>query len=950
MKATCREFLLVGLTGLSLLVFTGIPLTKDSASCGSAVAGTPDSYSIGDLVQFDDSEWIVIDARELGDVLKGDGMFVEDKQTEGKFVYVRFRVTNNTPEQQSILFTPSLLDSKERRFEQLDVLALYLPEAEVSMTMEQLPSGLPKTFSAIFEVPKDADGLTFLARDFAVLGKAEKGIDLGLTRATGAAGVETASEERVPGLEQNAPTEAGDLETASDVRASGLEQSTPTVVSDLEAASDESVSELEQVTPAEALVVETGSEAVGSSQAPDAGVSEVECPGSDKVCRSTKTHLPLRALPRAFSSIYSEPDTGSQVLASNVKAFWPVYVFERQDVDFSDPANPTGWYRVGPMDNDPFGWMQAKDLLEWKQALIVAYKHPGTGDDRRRSVLMFRDMDALAEVVESSEREAKVDALYAGLDTTPVEVPETVVSREPQRFVDIEEKFYMLPVIDFEVLDLFDEEARYLQLAAALPVQEGVDDVRATEGNTDTFENLDFAEDSGGSETREGTDAKDLVFDIKFVMDMTGSMGPYIERTKNAIRKIATEVVRNNPEAQVRFGLVGYRDDLKAAPGLEFAVKDFTPAPVDAATFDSVISQAAPAQVGSADYPEEVFAGMQEGIDGGWSENSLKLLILVGDAPSHPVGHPQNTTGKNAQAIRDWADRIKVNVLAIHLQDPRAQEFQAEAESQFRTLSTNLGAGVARYFPIGTDNQDDFERTVKRVAEDLAEGIAKTRSGDLGSVLGQSGPQPRGSQGGASSVAEAAANEDTPAAASRAAREILAEALVEYLGQAANPPRDITAWVMDKDLSDPDVNALDVRVLIKKKDLNDMIIAMENILKAVKRSQLTGMQFFDALQGVLGDVTLGTGNVSVANAERLAESGLLPSWLESLPYRSALMEMSNRRYESLAPEERANLEYELEAKLALYRELNENADLWVALDERDAPINQVYPLPLSTLP
>lgn len=133
---------------------------------------------IGDLVKFDDSEWTVVEARQLGSTLRG-GQFSEPKQSEGKFVYVKFKVKNVTNEEESILFTPAIVDSKGRRFEQFDEQAFYLPDNEKSMTMEQLPSGLPKTFSAIFEIPSDAAGISFMTRNFAAFGKDEKPVSLG---------------------------------------------------------------------------------------------------------------------------------------------------------------------------------------------------------------------------------------------------------------------------------------------------------------------------------------------------------------------------------------------------------------------------------------------------------------------------------------------------------------------------------------------------------------------------------------------------------------------------------------------------------------------------------------------------------------------------------------------------------------------------------------------------
>jgi hypothetical protein len=151
---------------------TSEPVKEESPRNQQSVA------SIGDKVKMNDSEWEVVSAKELGNVL-GGGDFVDAKRSEGKFIYVRYKVTNNTSEEQQVLFTPSVRDSKGRKFEEMDDLEMYLGENETGMTMEQLPSGLPKSFSAIFEVPSDASGFLFMTRDFEAFQKQEKGIRLG---------------------------------------------------------------------------------------------------------------------------------------------------------------------------------------------------------------------------------------------------------------------------------------------------------------------------------------------------------------------------------------------------------------------------------------------------------------------------------------------------------------------------------------------------------------------------------------------------------------------------------------------------------------------------------------------------------------------------------------------------------------------------------------------------
>ena len=116
---------------------------------------------IGEVVKFPDSEWTVIEARNIGNTLSS---VLENKHTSGSFISVKFSVINKTNEEEQILETPQLVDSKGRKFKQMDDCALYLPEGANEMTLEQRPAGLSKTFYAIFEVPLDAAKLSFQAR------------------------------------------------------------------------------------------------------------------------------------------------------------------------------------------------------------------------------------------------------------------------------------------------------------------------------------------------------------------------------------------------------------------------------------------------------------------------------------------------------------------------------------------------------------------------------------------------------------------------------------------------------------------------------------------------------------------------------------------------------------------------------------------------------------------
>ena len=50
------------------------------------------------------------------------------------------------------------------------------------------------------------------------------------------------------------------------------------------------------------------------------------------------------------------------------------------------------------------------------------------------------------------------------------------------------------------------------------------------------------------------------IVEVAFVLDTTGSMGPLIEGAKRKIWSIATAIADAYPAAEIRMGLVAYRD------------------------------------------------------------------------------------------------------------------------------------------------------------------------------------------------------------------------------------------------------------------------------------------------------------------------------------------------------------------------------------------------------
>jgi hypothetical protein len=319
-----------------------------------------------------------------------------------------------------------------------------------------------------------------------------------------------------------------------------------------------------------------------------------------------------------------------------------------------------------------------------------------------------------------------------------------------------------------------------------------------------------------------------------------------------------------------------------------------------------------------------------------------KIVVIVGDASSHEKGHPKNLTNMNARELKQLVIANKISIMAVHLKAKRAKADHPIAKQQFTTLAK--GSQSDNYIPLDANNIDAFEGAIKTLSEQLSKIVANVRSAKAGDKIDV-----------IEATIEPTVIDETIKTVDKAekvaagfAKSIAATALVEYLGSAAKPPRDITVWVLDRDMIDPTKHSLDVRLLIKKSQLNDLITALEQILMAIKRSELTAMQFFDALQGVVTSAGKGE-KISFKKAKKLKAAGLLPSWIASLPYKSDILEMDNDSFEALSPDERGTLEDSIDAKLQLYREINES-DLWISLDDRHRSDEHVYPLSLDVLP
>ena len=688
---------------------------------------------------------------------------------------------------------------------------------------------------------------------------------------------------------------------------------TPSTLSELEGAAGHA-----QPAGLDALEGAAGHGGAAALAALDDGVS---C-SAGAPCIETTTQLPLRVLPRPFSNMYREAAVDeASVVRANVQAFHPLFVFDRQGVDLSVPSDPRGWYQVGASRTEPEGWMQARDVLEWRQALLVSYTHPGSPIEGRNPVLMFRDRSALEGIVDDMDMSGRAKSLYASIEAG--ETPESIVSMEPQRFVDITRQFYVLPILQWSQTQIDGDDVRLLQLAAAVPRSRGAD----------TLDNAEYRDQASVGRGDGGATVRDITTDIVFVMDTTRSMQPFIDMTREAVIKMTRGFSAETAD-RFRFGLVVYRDSLEAVPQLDYLAKNLTP---DLVTGEQLVAllekEAAATAVGSLDYAEEVFAGVDLALRSNWRDNALRMVILVGDASSHPKGHAQNKTGKDEIDLRREYDDAQVHLLAIHLQDPRAGEDHPIAEAQFshlaRVRGTESSASIER---VNAFEAAEYQALVDKLTSNIRALLDRT-----------AGITPVAAADGGAAGAPAAEEEILDSVAM-----IWEAALIEYIGKEASPPKDIVAWALDRDLINPADRALDVRVLVTREQLSTLAQTLDQVVQALMRAEVTQAQFFEALQSVSGQTMKRPEDIG--DAARLADTGLLPAFIQSLPYRSDILSLTDDMFASMTAEQRSQLEWSILAKLEQYRAINEQVDAWFRLNDTDPDSDLVYPLHLDYLP
>ena len=606
------------------------------------------------------------------------------------------------------------------------------------------------------------------------------------------------------------------------------------------------------------------------------------------------TSLYQRVITRPGAVLSPRPEAAGRA----IPGFSVFYVYGRSG------EGEGAWLEVGEgAEGRVAGFIRAAQTIPWRHTMIAAFTNPAGRDP----VLFFRDGEMVREAWGAPDRAARGAAFRAAAADPRPDGP--VIAREPETFVDITRQFYLLPILSARLIEPErGPPARLLEVISA-PAREA-----APRASPEALRDFRGA--------------------VVFVVDTTISMQPYIERTREAIarvvRRIGDTAVRDN----FRFGMVVYRDSIAGRPALEYvtrlvALPDFREAP------DALLGRIAAvreATVSTDGFDEDALAGLKMALDAiKWSEFGGRYIILITDAGTHEAPDPRSSTGLTVENLRALArsEAKQVAIYAIHLRTPEGRHNHARAERQWRRLTEFPGVGPL-YYPVADGSVSAFGEVVDTLVDAILQQVADT----VGRPVGGQSPQRTATQ---SRIAEETA--------------VVGHAMrLAWLGRAtgAAAPSVIRAWTVDEDWTDPSPirRPLDVRVLLTRNQLSDLAATLKGIIEAGTAGRLAPETFFERLRGLAA--ALSRDPRRIAELQRVG--GVFGEFLDGLPYRSAIMGMTEDEWVTMGAGARREIINGLAAKLRLYEEYAVQPELWVNLDGARSPAEAMYPVPLSALP
>ncbi|GHF63573.1 vWA domain-containing protein [Seohaeicola zhoushanensis] len=619
--------------------------------------------------------------------------------------------------------------------------------------------------------------------------------------------------------------------------------------------------------------------------------------GAPLVAQTPARPLLVEGRKTVYQRVLTRPDAPRYTATNGAPAaiypaFQPLYVY----------AAEPGWYQVGrSISSGPEGWVKADSVVEWKQNIVAAFTNPA---GRQRQVL-FDTEARLRAIMEDKTLPEMQQQILGQVLAGSVSAETGVVAAEPPVFVNIVDRLYLMPILDF-VQDLhpLNYEENLLMKVASVPLRE---ETAATPAKADSF-------DVG----------------IVFVFDTTSSMEPYISRTQAAVEQVVRDMAGTGIGERVNFGVVAFRDNNAVAPGLEYRTRTLLPLQRRSDQTPVLATIRAATRVASVDSPgfnEDSLAGVEDAVDltdwnGGGDPFDARIVILITDAGPKEINDPNARSQIGAKELQRAAQDKGVAIMTLHLKTPVPGEAQhAYAAREYRDLSRFNNDTF--YYGIENGSPEAFESTVHRLVTAMTDVIREARSETPVLPAAQKGPE--------------------------LVNLGLAMRLA-WLGrtQGTEAPDVIEGWVSEKAIEDPAKLAIEPRLLVTKNEMATMadLLAQLLTLGEQARGAEDAASFFTQVRDVVARMAQNPDRL--VNTDSNTLGGAL-EFLEDLPYESQLMLTTEERWAQSAMNRRQILDG-MRQKLVQYRKWLLNPDVWTPLFDGAPDGEYVFAMPFDVLP
>jgi hypothetical protein len=615
-----------------------------------------------------------------------------------------------------------------------------------------------------------------------------------------------------------------------------------------------------------------------------------------------KKTLFQRVLSVPDARLYEVPE--GSATSSAVIPFSVLYVYEKEG----------DWIKVGYNSfGQTAGWVKSDKAIDWNQALTLSFKD---SQDMQR-VMMFNSKSDLERLVSDYDK-AGYQTLYESAVTGAIAKDSPIVAIQPEAHLEIRDNFYLVPIKQHEDVYLGNEQARLLKIAS-VPLDDSAPKAELA------------AIGSSSRSYRSG---------IHFVIDSTQSMGPYIDRTREAVEKVYSAIEKQGLTSHVGFGLTAYRDNINQRPELEYLTRRYVSLQEgsNVKQFLDSVNSLSPADISSRDFREDAYAGVKSAIeDTDWDKFDARYVVLITDASPRESRDSLGATRLSAQALRQFAFDRGISIWVLHLRTPAASADHENAESIYKELSYFPGIGDF-YYGVRLGEVDQFGNVLEVLANQITQQVLATTNG----------VPPLPVPGQDSGQTELAQLQDRVAKLGNALR-------MRYLQKESGqpPPAVFDAWMVDRDFFNPERSAVDVRVLLTRDQLSDLKNVMQQVLELAEEGVLSPQNFIDDLKSLAATVSRDPSSVAGATSgagANLADMGYMREYIEDLPYTGEVMDLTLETWEEWSAKGQIEFMYRLEGKINYYQALHDHTDLWVTPGGGPVNGNSVFPVALDLLP